>query len=120
MITAAGRASTRVLGGATAAIGGALVLRPTLARRASTGPATPNPTIVRVLGGRQLAQGCLQVLIPAADVVAAGIVVDLIHAASMLAASLIWPAYRRPALTSMAIATATAATATALLAVDRR
>jgi hypothetical protein len=35
-------------------------------------------------------------------------VVDGLHAASMVAAALTWPRYRRPALTSAAVATASA------------
>lgn len=118
---ATGGAPGRVLGAATAMMGGAFLLRPrALADRFSGGRSTPDDAIVRVLGGRQLVQGVAQIARPVPSVVLGGIVVDLIHTASMLVLSALWPTYRRSAFSSAAIASLFAAAGTAVLINDRQ
>lgn len=116
MTAVAGRSAARLLGGTTAAVGGALMVWPhELAVRFSKGTRTPGNGIVRVLGARQLVQGATQVARPNPEVLIAGIIVDLLHASSMLALSVFWTAYRRPALSSAAVATASALAGAAVL-----
>jgi hypothetical protein len=116
----AGRAAARLLGGVTAITGAALLIWPrAIASRFSGGHRPPRNLIVRVLGGRQALQGAAQIVYPAPDLVLAGIAVDAVHAASMIAAAAMWPPYRRAALTSAAIAGLSAATGAAVLVTDR-
>lgn len=118
--TPTGRDAGRALGAATAVMGGAFLIWPhVLANRFSGGRSAPDNAIVRVLGGRQLLQGVAQVARPVPDVVLGGIVVDVIHVASMLILSVLWPNYRRSALSSAAIATVAAASGVAVLITDR-
>jgi hypothetical protein len=60
----------------------------------------PPSWIVRVLGIRTLAQGLVEITRPNRRLLRVGVAVDLTHAASMLAAARVWPAYRRAALIS--------------------
>ena len=64
--------------------------------------------IVRLLGVRTLAQSAAEFSRPRRDVLIIGVGVDVVHAASMLAAAKMWPRYRRAALISAASATASA------------
>lgn len=100
---------------ALAGWGAALATRPTETVRAVCGDGpVPPPALVRVLGGRQVLQSLLLLAAPSRPLVRAAVAVDVVHAASMVAAALIWPRYRRPALTSAGVATASAVvTATA-------
>ena len=98
-------AAARVWGAATAAVGAAALLRPrTVAEAVSGGGSAPDPAVVRVLGGRQLLQGTAVLIRPAPLFVIGGVAVDVLHATSMVAAAVIWPGYRRAALTSAAVA----------------
>lgn len=118
--TPTGRDLARVLGGATSAMGAAFLLWPhALATGISGSRSIPGNAIVRVLGGRQLLQGAAQLAHPHPDTVLAGIAVDVIHTASMLVLSALWPAYRRSALSSAAIATLSAAAGATVLVTDR-
>jgi hypothetical protein len=109
-----------MLGAATALVGGAFLVCPhAMAKRLSGDHHTPGNLIVRVLGGRQLLQGATQFAQPKADVMLGGIIVDLLHAGSMLAASVLWPAYRRAALSSAGIATVSAGAGALVLVTDR-
>jgi hypothetical protein len=103
---------------ALAGWGAALATRPTATVRAVCGDGpVPPPALVRVLGGRQVLQSLLLLAAPSRPLARAAVAVESLHAASMGAAALAWPRYRRPALTSAAVATASAVvTATA----DRR
>lgn len=115
-----GRVRARLLGVTTAAIGTAFLLRPhALASRFSGGHRTPDDAIVRILGGRQLVQGTAQVIDPTPGLVVAGIAVDVLHASSMIVLAVVWPRYRRVAVSSAAIATATAVAGAAILVTDR-
>jgi hypothetical protein len=69
----------------------------------------PRTTLVRVLGGRLLIQGLVEWIWPRRSVVLAGAAVDTAHAASMIAAAALLPAYRRTAIASAAEATVSAA-----------
>lgn len=94
--------------GAGSALYGALLLTAPAAAVAAVGGAlTPPPSgIVRVLGARQIGQGAVQLLRPAASTVVAGAAVDGLHALTMVAAAVRWPRYRRVAVASGAVAVA--------------
>jgi hypothetical protein len=62
-----------------------------------------------VLGARQVVQSLVLLRRPSRSLTTAAAVVDGLLSASMVAAALAWPRYRRPALTSAAIATGSAA-----------
>jgi hypothetical protein len=68
----------------------------------------PPSWIVRLLGIRTLAQGVGEFLRPRRGLLVLGVVVDLAHAASMGAAALVWPHYRRAALISASSAATSA------------
>jgi hypothetical protein len=110
---------TRVLAGAGAAWGVALLARP---RRvvAALCPEFPASRLwlVRVLGARLVAQHAVVLLAPEAPVVRVASAVDLAHAASMVPL-LASARYRRAALISGGVAAVYAATAPALSTGDR-
>jgi hypothetical protein len=92
-------------------VGAFLVTRPARAL-AMVGQPAPPPglvTITRVLGARTALQNLVVLASPSPGVVRAGAAVDALHALSMLAAAVRWPAYRRAALASGALAAAAAA-----------
>lgn len=97
-----------VLGG----FGAALLARPREALRAVCGDAPMPPTgLVQVLGARHLLQEIVVLIVPSRTVRIGAAVTDALHAASMVGAAVLWPSYRRPALTSGAIAAGSAVTA---------
>jgi hypothetical protein len=99
--------------------GAALLVRPEEAAAAVLGGAlVPPAPVLRVLGARRLAQQLVLTARPRAGTLAAG--VDVLHALSMGAAALIWPEYRRAALTSAAVATGSAVLAGRVAAAARR
>lgn len=107
---------TRVLGGVTAVVGAAFLVQPGRLTRALTrSDHVPADTLIRVLGGRQLVQGVLQIAYPAEQPVAGGIAVDGLHLLSMLVAAVIWPGYRRAALASAALAAISAGAGAGIL-----
>jgi hypothetical protein len=69
----------------------------------------PPTWVVRVLGGRLLAQNALVWAVPARGVLLGGAAIDGLHALSMLAAAARWPGCRRAAVVSGVTAAATAA-----------
>lgn len=96
--------------------GTALLLRPEATGAAVCGPAALPPSpVLRVLGARRLVQQAL-LLRPSRVVALAATGTDVLHGLSMLAAAVIWPRYRRAALTSAAVATASAALSAATAA----
>jgi hypothetical protein len=101
--------------------GAALLVRPRESAAAVLGgaPIPPEP-IIRVLGGRRAAQQLVLLLRPGigTGTVAAG--VDVIHALSMGIAAVLWPEYRRAALTSAGVATGSALVAGRVAAAARR
>jgi len=104
------RAWARVWGAATAAVGAtALLGGQRVAKAVSGGSGVPDAAVVRLLGGRQLVQGAAILIRPARPLLIGALTVDVLHAASMVAAAVIWPGYRRAALTSAAVASASAA-----------
>lgn len=105
-----GRALTRLVSAATAAWGLALLIRPDDVSRA-VGAADPLPPawIARVLGARLVVQHAVVLAVPERRVVAAGGVVDLLHALSMVPVAVLWPEHRRAAVVSAASAAAPAA-----------
>ena len=87
--------------------GAVLVARPrTVGELVSGDSATPPAAVVRVLGARRLVQHLLVLAAPTRAVVLASAATDALHAASMVAAAVVWPEYRRPALASAGVATA--------------
>jgi hypothetical protein len=120
-VTAAHRPSgARLLAGAHVAQAALLLAQPPdVLRRISGAHGVPPSWIVRVLGARTLTQAVAEARWPSSTVLRLGALVDLLHAASMLAATRIWPRYRRAALASAGSAGASAL-AGALLVRSRR
>lgn len=79
-----------------------------VAEAVSGSGSVPDPAVVRILGGRQLLQGAALLIRPKNPLVIGALAVDALHASSMIGAALVWPRYRRAALTSAAVATASA------------
>lgn len=103
------RRGVRILAGARGLEAAVLLTRPQAVGGLVGGAhATPPAWVLRMLGGRLLVQCLVEIIRPAKAVVALGAVVDLTHAASMLAAARWLPNYRRPALASAAEAAASA------------
>jgi len=88
--------------------GAALLVRPDAVAAAVGGRPTPPSWLVRVLGARQVVQQVVVLARPTSAVVNTASAVDLTHAASMLAALVLAPRYRRAELVSAAVATASA------------
>jgi hypothetical protein len=100
------------IGGAAgfAGFGAVLLVFPTGVDRAVTrGEPMPPEAIVRGLGARRIVQHLLVASTSSSVVAWASVGTDVLHAASMVAAAWIWPAYRRAELTSAGIALAAAA-----------
>jgi hypothetical protein len=75
--------------------------------------------VARILGVRHLAQAAITALNPGPEVVALGVVVDLLHAASMFAFAAVVPDLRRAELADALAATALAVAEPALSSVGR-
>jgi hypothetical protein len=104
-----------IWGAATATVGAAALLRPRpVAQAVSGGRSAPDAAVVRLLGGRQLLQGIAVLIRPTPALIIGALAVDVLHGVSMVAVAVIWPGYRRAALTSAAVAT-TSAVAGALI-----
>jgi hypothetical protein len=104
------RRGTRALAAAHGAQAAVLLAAPSAVLGTVVGDrGVPPSWIVRVLGGRTLAQATLEAAHPTRDVVRLGIAVDLAHAVTMLLAARIWPRYRRAALASAGTAASSAA-----------
>jgi hypothetical protein len=111
------RSSLRVLGVAEAAAGVVLAGRPrSVIARVDGGRGGPPPWVVRLLGGRMVAQGLVEAARPGPAVAVGGAALDGSHALSMLALAVVSRRLRPPALASALLAGATAA----LLAVAAR
>jgi hypothetical protein len=100
---------SRLIGVANTALGALLLARPDEVADASAGSARPGPGWVRLLGARYLVQGVAQASLPRAEVLQLSVVVDGLHAASMVGLAMVRAEYRRPALISAAVATGSAA-----------
>ena len=113
MTTAARRTLTRLMAGAGAWTGIALLTRPQQIVDA-VAPAFPRERLwlVRALGARLLAQHGAVLLVPGPRLVRAGSAVDLLHAASMVP-FVVSPRYGRAARISGGLAAAYAALALA-------
>ena len=103
------RVGVRIWAAATATAGAVTLVRPQAVARlvGGTGP-TPDAAVVRILGGRQLLQGTIVLIRPTPALVIGGLAVDGLHGVSMVAAAVIWPSYRRAALSAAAFASASA------------
>lgn len=110
--------TVRTVSGALAVWGAVQVAAPVrlLAALGADRPAPPL-AVVRILGVRMLAQHVAVLASPRRPLVLGSAAVDTLHGASMLAAAVVWPRYRRAALVSAA--TAFASTATAALTSGR-
>jgi hypothetical protein len=75
--------------------------------------------VARVLGARHLAQAAITALNPGPEVVALGVIVDLLHAASMFAFAAVVPDLRQAELVDALAATALAVAEPALSNVGR-
>jgi hypothetical protein len=100
---------SRVVGVANTALGVVLLTRPVAVADAAAGSIPPGPGWVRLLGARYLVQGAAQASMPRVEVLQLSVVVDTLHAASMVALAMLRAEYRRPALISAAVATGSAA-----------
>jgi hypothetical protein len=100
---------SRLIGVANTALGAFLLARPDEVAHASAGRARPGPGWVRLLGARYLVQGAVQTSLPRPEVLQLSVVVDALHAASMVGLAMLRTEYRRPALISAAVATGSAA-----------
>ena len=92
--------------------GVALLARPEAVVRAATGRPSPHVAVLRVLGARQLVQGCLVLARPTPQAYRTAAVVDGLHALSMLPV-LLHPRYRRAALVSLLLGVGASAVAAA-------
>lgn len=120
MTTPDRRGGTRVLAGVHLGQAALLLAQPPGFLRSITGDhGVPPAWIVRALGARLLVQAAPEAIRPSRALLRLGVLVDLLHAASMLAAARIWPRYRRAALASAGSAAASAL-AGALLVRGRR
>jgi hypothetical protein len=110
-MTARSGAVAAVLPAAQSALGVVLLGWPGPVGRALTGrhETVPPRWVVRVLGGRLVAQGAVSLARPTATVALGSAGVDAAHAASMYALAAATRQYRRAALINAAAATATAA-----------
>lgn len=98
-------AGARTLGAVTVLIGAAMATRPGTVGSWAAGPGDPPPpAVVRVLGVREVLQGAAVAGRPGRSVIGTGILVDVTHAATMVAAALLLPRYRRSATVSGALA----------------
>ena len=95
----------RVLAAATMVVGVAMAARPDAVARAVAGlDHPPPPPVVRVLGVRELVQGIAVAARPTRTVIGLGVLVDLSHAVTMVAATRVFPQYRRSAVASAVLA----------------
>lgn len=109
MTTPDRRLGARLLAGAHLGQAAVLLVQPPGVLRAVTGDrGVPPAWIVRFLGARLLVQATPEAISPSRNILRLGVLVDLAHAASMLAAARVWPRYRRAALASAGSAGASA------------
>jgi hypothetical protein len=83
------------------AVGTALLVEPErVARRVCRVGHRPPSPVIRLLGARELGQSAAVLLRSGRPVAATGMVLDLLHGMSMVAAAMLLPAYRRAAVVS--------------------
>lgn len=103
------RRRARLVSALAAAEGLALLARPVQVSAALGLAERPPPArVVRVLGARQVLQHAAVVLAPTPTAVRVTAATELLHAASMLAAAVLWPRHARSAVVSAALAGGTA------------
>jgi hypothetical protein len=104
-----GPAAIRVLAASQGVAGLVLLVRPgDVLDALAPAPAHPPHWLVRLLGARVVIQQAVVAAAPSRRLVLAGVAVDGLHAASMVAAALVWPRQRRAATVSALSATASA------------
>jgi hypothetical protein len=104
MATAPAERSPRLLGLFHVSFGAVLITRPGAVTRALHDSTPPRQWVIRLLGARSVMQGAVTSMVPDAPVVAAGAIVDGLHAASMIATAVISPPHRRAAVLSAIVA----------------
>lgn len=101
--------------------GAALLAAPEQVAEAMLGGAPVPPTpVMRVLGARSAVQQAVLLLHPTRGLGRLGAGVDVLHALSMAGAALLWPEYRRAALTSGGVAIGSAVVSTRVAGPDSR
>jgi hypothetical protein len=99
------RRATTIVGISTALCGSILVAFPDQVGQAARGRGVPPASwVVRLLGGRYLAQGSAQLRWPRPSVQRASCVLDTLHATSMVAVAVRRPTYRSAAVASLGLA----------------
>ncbi|MGH8962176.1 MAG: hypothetical protein ACRDWT_13475 [Jatrophihabitantaceae bacterium] len=103
------RAAARALGALSAATGLVILAEPEAVLHAvsSQRPDPFDTFVARVLGARSAVQGAALLALPRRRLVYAAAMVDLTHAASMVALAALRPEHRRAALCSAALASFT-------------
>lgn len=100
--------------------GTALLVAPEQAAEMVLGGAAAPPTpVLRVLGARSAVQQAVLLLHPSRGLGRLGAGVDVLHALSMVGAAVVWPSYRRAALTSGGVALGSAVVSFGTAAHDR-
>jgi hypothetical protein len=100
----------RLVGIGRLALAIGLLVRPErCASLVSLGGRCPAGWLIRLLGGRMLVQAGYELASGSRRALRLGAAVDALHAASMLAAAVRWPGYRRVALASAGLAGGSAA-----------
>lgn len=102
----------RLLGAVHLTLGMALIIRPGSVTRLLGGRTPPHRWVIRLLGARSLVQGTVTVAVPDAPIVAAGAVVDAVHAASMIVVGVLSESHRRAAALSAMVAAGCSAAGT--------
>lgn len=109
-VTLTGSAAERLL------LGAGLLGWPAPVARAITGQSSAPPSwLLRLLGGRLVAQGAVLLARPRPGVARVGAIIDATHALSMVPAALLFPAHRRAAVISGVEAAAAAAMGAAVI-----
>jgi hypothetical protein len=97
--------SRRLWGATQAVLGAAGLLAPGSVATICAGKDARVPNfVVRILGARMLGQGAFLMMHPTDERVTLGCWVDSLHGASMLAAAVVKPDYRRSALMAASLA----------------
>jgi hypothetical protein len=104
MAPARGDVLPRLLGLFHLCFGTVLITRPGTVTRALHDSTPPRRWVIRLLGARSVMQGAFTAVVPDAPVVAAGAIVDGLHAASMIATAVVSPPHRRAAVLSAIVA----------------
>jgi hypothetical protein len=109
----------RLLGAVHLSLGTALITRPGSVSRLLGGRTPPHRWVIRLLGARSLVQGAVTAVVPDAPIVAAGAVVDGVHALSMIVVAALAEPQRRAAALSAVVAAGCSGAGTAAARLPR-